>query len=154
MLMHFVWGVVMCTNKGNSRVHLWLHPHSCGFTNRLSAAAAAGILAPSSSQTHTPSLLAYTSIVYTSQLHFTCFTCHCWRNAMKPNYRNIWKSNNDCSALHIFDLISGVSVHVNDGVSVSDTVWVLSLSQVWMVHSWDGFTSFHYTTRVRSFTKV
>lgn len=153
MLMHKALCIVMCRNKGNSRsrVHLWLRPHSCGFTNRL--AAAAGILAPSSSQTHTPSLLAYMSTVYTSQLHFTCFTCHCWRNAMKPNYGNIWKSYNDCGALRIFDLISAVSVHVND-VSLSATQWVLSLSRVWTVHSWDGFTSFHYTTRIRSFTKV
>lgn len=151
--MHFVWGVVMCRNKGNirSRVHVWLRPHSCGFTNRLSAAAA-GTLAPSSSQTHTPSLLAYMSTVYTSQLHFTCFTCHCWRNAMKPNYRNILKSYNDCGALCIFDLISAVSVHVND-VSLSATQCGFShylKSGPFIAET----ASQAFTTRIRSFTKV
>lgn len=75
---------------------------------------------------------------------------HCRTNAMEPNYTNVLKSYNYCGVWHIFDLISSVSVHVNDGVSVSFAVWVLSLSQVWMDDSWDGFLdpeSFRYMGR-------
>lgn len=60
-------------------------------------------------------------------------------SAMKPNYKNILNSCNYKGIYCIFNLVYGVSVHVNLTASLSATQYGFSLSQVWVDDNRDGF---------------